>query len=85
MLYPLSYEGLTCTFAPHAGQVSVRWARASYLSSDGMCRVPSGPASAHRPDTRADCTGGCAYHPCRAGSGRRESNPHGQLVGCGGC
>ncbi len=42
MLYPLSYEGLTCTFAQHAGQVSFRWARAGYLASDGLCRVPWG-------------------------------------------
>ncbi len=39
MLYPLSYEGLTCTFALDTGRVSVRWARACYLAPDGLCRT----------------------------------------------
>ena len=37
MLYPLSYEGLACTFAQHAGPVLIRWTRAGYLASDGLC------------------------------------------------
>jgi hypothetical protein len=53
MLYPLSYEGLACTFAQHAGRVSVRWARAGYLVPDGLCCTCAvWPASDHRPDTR---------------------------------
>jgi hypothetical protein len=42
MLYPLSYEGLACTFAQHAVRVSVRWAPACYLVPDSLCRVPGG-------------------------------------------
>jgi hypothetical protein len=38
MLYPVSDEGLSCTFALHTGRVSVRWARACYLAPDGLCR-----------------------------------------------
>jgi hypothetical protein len=40
MLYPLSYEGLRCTFAQHAGQVLVRRVRAGCLAPDGLRRVP---------------------------------------------
>ncbi|MGB8199218.1 MAG: hypothetical protein WCF33_05915, partial [Pseudonocardiaceae bacterium] len=67
MLYPLSYEGLRCAFTQHAGQVSVRWARAGYLAPDGLCRTCAacrGPASRHRPDTRRRLHGGW----CRAKS-----------------
>lgn len=39
MLYPLSYEGLTCTFTQDAGPVAVRWAQAGYLAPHGLCRV----------------------------------------------
>jgi hypothetical protein len=39
MLYPLSYEGLACTFALDTGRVSVRWARACYLAPNGLCRT----------------------------------------------
>ena len=41
MLYPLSYEGLTCTFVLDTGRVSVCWVRACHLAPDGLCRVPS--------------------------------------------
>lgn len=40
MLHPLSYVGLHCPFAQHAGRVLVRQARACYLAPDGLCRVP---------------------------------------------
>jgi hypothetical protein len=39
MLYPLSYEGLRCTFAQHGGRVMVRRARAGCLAPDGLCRT----------------------------------------------
>jgi hypothetical protein len=55
MLYPLSYEGLRCMFAQHVGRLSVCWARAGYLASDGLCRSCAacrGPASDRRPDAR---------------------------------
>jgi hypothetical protein len=39
MLYPLSYEGLTCVFAQHAGQVSAYQAWAGCLAPDGLCRT----------------------------------------------
>jgi hypothetical protein len=55
MLYPLSYEGLRCTFAQHVGRDSVRWAWAGYLAPDGLCRSCAacrGPASGQRPDAR---------------------------------
>jgi hypothetical protein len=42
MLYPLSYEGLACTFAQQAGRVLIRWTQAGYLASDGPCRAPWG-------------------------------------------
>jgi hypothetical protein len=55
MLYPLSYEGLACTFAQDAGQVSVRWARAGYLRPNGLCRICAACREASfgsPPDTR---------------------------------
>jgi hypothetical protein len=55
MLYPLSYEGLRCTFAQDAGQVSVRWARAGYLRPNGLCRTCAACREASfraPPDTR---------------------------------
>src|SRR6476660_98668 len=39
MLYPLSYEGLRCTFAQHGGRVLVRRTRAGCLAPDGLCRT----------------------------------------------
>jgi hypothetical protein len=39
MLYPLSYEGLRCTFAQHVERVLVRRARAGCLALDGLCRT----------------------------------------------
>jgi hypothetical protein len=60
MLYPLSYEGLACTFAQHAGQVSVRWARAGYLVPDGLRRVPSDQFLSTAPTRGAECTAGAA-------------------------
>ncbi len=39
MLYPLSYEGLGCAFALDTRRISVRCARARYLTSDGLRRV----------------------------------------------
>jgi len=60
MLYPLSYEGLACPFAQHAGQVSVCRDRAGCLASNGLCRTC---AACRRPTTQlpvlacgADCT-----------------------------
>ncbi len=63
MLYPLSYEGLACTFAQDGGRVSLRWARAGYLAPDGLsrtcaaCRVVVLTAV---PTRGADCTAGGA-------------------------
>jgi hypothetical protein len=60
MLYPLSYEGLACTFAQRAGQVSVGWVRAGYPGPNVLCRICAacrGPASDPPPRTHgADCT-----------------------------
>ena len=39
MLYPLSYEGLRCTFAQRGGRVLVCRARAGCLAPDGLCRT----------------------------------------------
>jgi hypothetical protein len=58
MLYPLSYEGLACMFAQHAGRVSVRWARAGYLALDGLCRVPCGQLLATASTRGIDCMAG---------------------------
>jgi hypothetical protein len=61
MLYPLSYEGLRCTFAQHGGRVLVHRAWAGCLVPDGLCRTCAacrGPASHHRPTRGADCTAG---------------------------
>jgi hypothetical protein len=55
MLYPLSYEGLPCPFAQHAGQVVVRRVRAGCLAPDGLprtCAACRGPVPHHRPDMR---------------------------------
>jgi hypothetical protein len=55
MLYPLSYEGLACTFAQHAGRVLIRWTRVGCLTPDGLCRtcaVCRGPAFTTAPNTR---------------------------------
>jgi hypothetical protein len=38
-LYPLSYEGLLCTFAQHGGRVLVRRARAGF-SLQTVCAAP---------------------------------------------
>jgi hypothetical protein len=54
MLYPLSYEGLPCPFAQHAGLIWGRWARAGYLAPDGLCRTYAACRVAvahHHPDT----------------------------------
>ena len=44
MLYPLSYEGLRCTFAQHGGRVLVHrargWLPRSRRSVPHLCRVP---------------------------------------------
>jgi hypothetical protein len=60
MLYPLSYEGLACPFAQHAGRVLVRRARAGCLAPDGLCRTCAAcrepPITA--PARGADCTAG---------------------------
>jgi hypothetical protein len=55
MLYPLSYEGLPCTFAQHAGLVSGRWTWvATSLSTACAAPVPRAvwSASKRRLDTR---------------------------------
>jgi hypothetical protein len=46
MLYPLSYEGLRCTFAQHGGRGLVRRARAGCLAPDALCRTC---AACHEP------------------------------------
>jgi hypothetical protein len=59
MLYPLSYEGLRCSFAQHAGQVVVRRGRAGCLAPDGLCRICAACRGQHltSSSTRgADCT-----------------------------
>ena len=56
MLYPLSYEGLACTFAQRAGRVSVGWVRVGYPGPDVLCRICAvcrGPTSDHRPEHMA--------------------------------
>jgi hypothetical protein len=56
MLYPLSYEGLRCTFVLDTGRVSVRWACACYLVPDGLCRTCAAccvTSYSHRPDMAA--------------------------------
>jgi hypothetical protein len=71
MLYPLSYEGLRCTFAQHGGRVLVHRARAGCLVPDGLCRTCAacrGPASHYRPHTRRRLYGGW----CRAQSWRQR-------------
>jgi hypothetical protein len=60
MLYPLSYEGLACAFTQHAGQASVRWARAGYLAPDGPCHVPGDQFLITAPTRGAECTSGAA-------------------------
>jgi hypothetical protein len=55
MLYPLSYEGLACTFAQRAERVPVGWARAGYPVPDVLCCTCAacrGPAS----DPRREAT-----------------------------
>jgi hypothetical protein len=62
MLYPLSYEGLPCTFAQHDGRVLVRRARAGCLAPDGLCRTCAacrGPAVNTALTRGADCTASC--------------------------
>jgi len=72
MLYPLSYEGLRCTFAQHVERVLVRRARTGCLAQT-VCAAPVPRAVNqlihHRPDTRRRLYGGW----CRAKS-RRPSN-----------
>jgi hypothetical protein len=53
MLYPLSYEGLPCTFAQHAGLVSGRWTWvATSLSTACAAPVPRAMWSASDPPPR---------------------------------
>jgi hypothetical protein len=85
MLYPLSYEGLCCTFAQRAGRVLVHRARAGCLAPDGLCRICAaccGPASHHRSHTRRRVYGGW----CRAQSWRprKRGGNDGVAGGCGG-
>jgi hypothetical protein len=55
MLYPLSYEGLRCTFTKQSGRVLVCRARAGCLAPDGQCRIcaacrePADPLPPSRP------------------------------------
>jgi hypothetical protein len=84
MLYPLSYEGLRCTFAQHGGWVLVRRARVGCLAPDGLCRTCAacrGPASHYRPHTRRRLYGGW----CRAQSWRPRERLGNDVVavGCG--
>ena len=84
MLYPLSYEGLRCTFAQHGGRVLVHRARAGCLVPDSLCRTCAacrGPASHHRPHTRRRLYGGW----CRAQSWRPRKRRGNDVVavGCG--
>ncbi len=50
MLYPLSYEGLRCTFALDAGRVFLRWLGLATSFPIG-CAARRGPTSDYRPDT----------------------------------
>ncbi|MEA2959265.1 MAG: hypothetical protein QOJ58_5018 [Alphaproteobacteria bacterium] len=72
MLYPLSYEGLRCTFTQDVRLVAGRRARAGYLAPGGSCRTCAAcrrPASDHHPPPRgADCT-------ARGGGSSRRSAP----------
>ena len=43
MLYPLSYEGLTCTFALDIGRISVRWVGLA-ISLPTVCAAPASRA-----------------------------------------
>lgn len=78
MLYPLSCEGLACTFAQHAGRGSVRWARVDYPARARVCAACRGPASDHRPDIPicgTDCTaggGGSSLQPVVVTEGPRH-------------
>jgi hypothetical protein len=61
MLYPLSYEGLACTFAQHAGRIVVRWLGLA-ASLQTVCAAPVPRAVdqllATAPTRAADCTAG---------------------------
>jgi hypothetical protein len=69
MLYPLSYEGLRCTFAQHGGRVwSVGLGLAASLPTVCAAPVPRAVNQLihHRPDTRRRLYG----EGCRARSRR---------------
>jgi hypothetical protein len=73
MLYPLSYEGLRCTFAQHGGRVLVRWARLA-ASFQTVCAA-SVPRAVDQllltvPTRGADCTASGA-EPGAGGRGMR--------------
>jgi hypothetical protein len=85
MLYPLSYEGLRCTFAQHARPVACRWAQAGYLVPHGLCRTYAshrGSASDHRPDTRRRLYGWWwrVILPACGGHGRLSASPGSRSV-----
>jgi hypothetical protein len=85
MLYPLSYEGLRCTFAQHGGRVLVHRARAGCLVPDGLCRTCAacrGPASHHRPHTRRRLYGG--WWRAQSWRPRKRRGNDVVAVGCGG-
>jgi hypothetical protein len=84
MLYPLSYEGLRCTFAQHGGRVLVHRARAGCLVPDGLCRTCAacrGPASHHRPHTRRRLYGG--WWRAQSWRPRKRRGNDVVAVGCG--
>ena len=62
MLYPLSYEGLPCTFAQRAGRILIRWTRVA-TSRPTVCAAPV-PRAVGRllttaPNTRRRLYGSC--------------------------
>jgi hypothetical protein len=76
MLYPLSYEGLACTFAQHAGQVSFRWAWAGYLASDEI--EPAGQLGRLRPMVPSRVAiGGQAGEQAGTGGAQGPASDHG--------
>jgi hypothetical protein len=85
MLYPLSYEGLRCTFAQRAGRVLVHRTRAGCLAPDGLCRICAachGPASHHRPNLRRRVYGG--WYRAQSWRPRKRGGNDVVAGGCGG-
>ena len=83
MLYPLSYEGLPCTFVQRAGQVVARWLGLA-ASLQTVCAAPVPRAVdqllAAAPTHGADCTAG-GVEPRAGGCADRRGN---DVVAAGG-